>query len=207
MNTNSSAHKQFRAWVLVAIAALSLLALLTFDATGLSKKGSPDATANPVVRQDLAIAAQYWGVSPATIAATNKEDSYKVTVGVLKSKGPMAVAEAARPGGWMNISPIIWNDFRSTSADVRLACVVFVHEYGHSLGYRHVRDPKSVMNPEPREDSVPGCNAAFAKQAKKNLKVEAAQEEAAQQVYREKAALVPQPPARPCAKTHRGCQS
>jgi hypothetical protein len=128
-----------------------LIILLTLCSLTLPTIASAtDVTDIPVVQQDLAIATQYWGV---TISP------YAVEVRPLVLTG--AVAESEQPGHSQRLSAETARALLPKTSEYRWACVIIVHEYGHSTGHGHVTDPNNVMYPAPSADSVPGCNAAF----------------------------------------------
>lgn len=139
-------------------------------------------TSSLLVQEDLVIAAEYWGVSPAQVAAKNRCLDFTVEVGPLTSPEP-AIAEADEPGCWIRLSPLRWTEFQPYSPTILIDCVMIVHEYGHATGHPHVSDPSNVMYPALSAYSVPGCTAAFAPAIAQNVDAEihALSEQIAQQ--------------------------
>jgi hypothetical protein len=133
------------------LVVLCFLALPT-TAVAPTTAAATDVTNVPVMQQDLAIAAQYWGVTLSP---------YTVKVEPLVTEPNLyAVAQADEPGNWQRIAPAFW-EANDNVEGLRIICVMVVHEYGHSTGHPHVTDPNNVMYPVLVESSVPGCNAAF----------------------------------------------
>ena len=129
----------------------------------LGREGDEDITAIPVVQRFIQIAADYWHVSPAEVAARNGCATYTVEVGA--TADAVTEGEALEPGCWQRWSPGTWNQLveeRTNPEDLRMDCLLAVHEYGHSTGHSHVQDSANVMYPGRTSlTAVPGCTAAF----------------------------------------------
>src|ERR1035437_6137769 len=132
--------------------------------------GGKNITSTPLIQKDLRIAARYWGVSPAEVAAKNGCQNYRVFVGsvsgligdsVLGASSKGMVAMADRHGCEQRILPHFWKHIQDSTSRLREGCAVVVHEFGHSIGKGHSPDPNSVMSASPEGDSVAGCRAAF----------------------------------------------
>ncbi len=110
-----------------------ILLILALPATAVADQ---DVSGTPEVARLTGVAERYWHAAPACA-------SYAVLVGPLVLQG--VAGEATIPGCWMRFDPTSWAEPGALGEFDR--CTVFVHEWGHSLGYEHTTDPNSVMDP------------------------------------------------------------
>jgi hypothetical protein len=151
-------------WPVAASLLVGLLVLPSGTAQAdLGRQGDEDITDIPIVQRFVTIAADYWHVSPAQVAASNGCGEYTVEVG--PTVDATTEGEALEPGCWQRWAPATWNQLveeRANTEDLRVDCLLAVHEYGHSTGHAHVADPANVMYPGKTSlTAVPGCTSAF----------------------------------------------
>lgn len=110
--------------------------------------GDRDVTTTPTARALWQLAVQYWNAEPICptgyhVLVNNITDQPAHVDGTEES----AAGEAQVPGCFMRIIPSYWMETLTPSEEAADLCVVFIHEFGHSLGNPHTTNIYSVMDP------------------------------------------------------------